>query len=410
MNRHILSTGGGISRGAFLGRSAAIFGAATLAQACQSTNGNSRQTGSAGDDPIANARAAGFGDRPILMALNAGITAPNPHNTQAWKFRVLSETSALVYVDESRVLPVTDPTLRQIHIGQGCLLEVAAIAAGGLGYNTNVELFPEGDYAAERDCGRKPIARITLAPAVAGQSEARSTNDPLFAAIPRRHTVRAAYSGPWISESECSELRQLIRPTHTRLDFAIAPDAVDEILKRHYAGFEREVLTRRTAEESRNWFRIGDQEIFSKRDGISLRDNGVQGFERFMLETFFLSTEPEDFFDEANNRRFLARYRADLLTARGSVLFITPGNAPRDWVLAGREYARFQLAATALGFVSRPMSQLLQEFDEMRDLRTEFEAYTGVAAPAKIQMAALLGRGDREYFSPRRPLQSMLES
>ena len=61
---------------------------------------------------------------PALKAIALGVNAPNPHNTQAWKFRLHSDTTFTLYVDESRLLPATDPTTRQIHIGCGCFLSV----------------------------------------------------------------------------------------------------------------------------------------------------------------------------------------------------------------------------------------------------------------------------------------------
>src|SRR5258708_3163349 len=32
---------------------------------------------------------------PILKALAFGLNPPNPHNTQAWKFKIINETEAL---------------------------------------------------------------------------------------------------------------------------------------------------------------------------------------------------------------------------------------------------------------------------------------------------------------------------
>jgi hypothetical protein len=49
---------------------------------------------------------------PIDKAIAFGCNAPNPHNTQAWKFHA-SELETLFYVDEERLLPVTDPPARQ---------------------------------------------------------------------------------------------------------------------------------------------------------------------------------------------------------------------------------------------------------------------------------------------------------
>ena len=49
---------------------------------------------------------------PIDKAIAFGCNAPNPHNTQAWKFRNTSELETVFYVDEERLLPVTDPSAR----------------------------------------------------------------------------------------------------------------------------------------------------------------------------------------------------------------------------------------------------------------------------------------------------------
>ncbi len=384
-------------------RTGAVFSAAALANYC-GTGVERRQPGAAGHDPLENALARGLRNRPILVALNAGITAPNPHNTQAWKFRLVGDAGdvALLYVDESRLLPVTDPTHRQIHIGQGCLLETTALAASRLGYACRIDLFPEGRYRVPQSIGRQPVARIQLIRAPSLRP------DPLSEAIAARHTVRAADVGPRRARDERESVITLARPAGSRVEPVLGMGALRAHLDRHFAGFEREVITQRTAEESRQWFRIGEREIFSKRDGISLRDNGIDGFERWLLESLFLSTEPEVYFDKANTSRFLARYRENLNTARAGVIVITPANRPVDWVQSGRDYVRLQLAATRMGFVSRPMSQLLQEFPEMSDLADEFSQFIGVAAPAKIQMCMFLGRGDTEYYSPRRSLDDMI--
>lgn len=58
-----------------------------------------RLTGKSGFDPIDNALAEEV-QYPILKAINVGITAPNPHNTQAWKFKITSPLEMILYVDE----------------------------------------------------------------------------------------------------------------------------------------------------------------------------------------------------------------------------------------------------------------------------------------------------------------------
>lgn len=436
------------TRRSFLTHASGFITTAALSSAC-STIQTGRLAGCHTKDPIQNAISMGFADQPIIQILNAGITAANPHNTQAWKFKILNPTTALLYVDESRLLPVTDPTFRQIHIGQGCLLETARIAASLIFHEASIKLFPEG-YSLSTgtgDIGRRPIAKIQLTPT-------GNKIHPLAEVLQRRHTVRSAYDGPQITPEEFSRIENLIRqasdksfagstvlkfvtqrdlspsrPSHrqelpnqesTNQDSSKKESKQGEMGKHIHEdeftryvdlcmqGFRKEVLTRRTAEESRIWFRIGKDEVYSKRDGINLRDNGLNPIQLWITETFFLTKDPKDYYDESGTKQFLESYEKNFRTAKGMVLFITKKNSTEDWVRAGIDYTRFQLACTKLGFVSRPMSQLLQEFDEMKDLRNELERISGVKAPSKIQMMAFLGRGETDYYSPRRPIQSMI--
>ncbi len=398
MKRHEIRSSPALSRRDFLLQGGVFLGAAALAAQCRGVD-TRRLPGAAGEDPLANARAAGLGDRPILMALNAGITAPNPHNTQAWKFQILSPTEALLYVDETRLLPATDPIARQIHLGQGCLLETTEHAASLIGYRTRIALFPEG-YRPATDIGKKPVARIRL--------EEGAQASELAPFIHLRHTVRSSYGGPMITAAEFAELRRLTRPQTSQIRELASEAELRAHLERHMAGFELEVGLRRTAEESRQWMRIGTKEIFRLRDGISLRDNGVSGFQLWLIENFILDKDPESYYDPAGQKMFLDRYRQNLFTVRGHALFISAANDVRSWVEVGREYARYQLAATKLGLAMRPMSQLMQEFPEMQPLREEYNRFNRVASPAKIQINALLGRAESSHYSPRRPLAAMI--
>jgi hypothetical protein len=99
--------------------------------------------------------------QPILKAIAIGVNTANPHNTQPWKFRILNETKAVMYVDETRLLPATDPPARQIHIGCGCFLETLRIGCTAWGYRSYIDVLPEGAYSFE-EIGKKPLAVIEL--------------------------------------------------------------------------------------------------------------------------------------------------------------------------------------------------------------------------------------------------------
>ncbi len=363
-----------------------------------------RLAGSDGSDPIQNAKANGLTD-PILAAMNVGITAPNSHNTQPWKFRILSPLEMLLFVDEGRILPVTDPPVRQVHISQGTFLELLSIGASSIGYAAQVEYFPEGTYESTQP-GKKPVARVRLV-------KEQLPIDPLFEAIAVRHTNRAEYEGPLVSREEIERVQAAAQPRSEKphaKTVSIHGDGMKPYLDLFFRAIERETLTYRTSDETRGWFRFSDREIQTKRDGLALPDQGVTGFTRWMVETFFLSADPAQFHDEGNNRLFLERYKAKIDSARALYFWHTDSNSLLDWVKTGRDYARFQLALMKAGLRMHPLSQVLQEYQEMNDLRSEFEKLSGFRAPGKVQMLVRIGRSNYQYFTPRRPLRDMIHS
>ena len=335
---------------------------------------------------------------PLLFALKIGLTAPNPHNTQAWKVRLISSTEAELYVDEKRLLPETDPPNRQIHIGQGTFIEHFVLGAAAAGFTASVKLFPLGAYGAT-EIGKKPVARLTLAKDAAKTSE-------LYDAIALRITNRSEYSGPDITAAEFDRLKSLVGPVAGRLDMRTGNGGslADLFVK----AFAVETNTLATNEESRLWFRFNDSEIEEYRDGISLRGNGVSGI-KYQIASRFVMENDKAYWNAPETKQYsIDAFRNQATSAKGLVMIVTPKNGPVDWVQAGRAYARLQLAATAVGLASHPMSQILQEYEEMRSLREEFEREVGVTGSEKVQMIARLGRSDYFFRAPRRDLASFL--
>ena len=80
-----------------------------------------------------------------------------------------------------------------------------------------------------------------------------------------------------------------------------------------------------------------------------------------------------------------------------------------DWTNTGRAYVRAQLSADALGLRFQPVSQALQEFPQMDELRAEMDALVGVTSPSKLQMLVRVGRCQPPALSPRRYLQSIVQ-
>ena len=336
----------------------------------------------------------------IVKAISIGMNAPNPHNSQAWKFKIISDLEALFYVDETRLLQATDPPARQIHIGCGCFLETLRLGASTLGYLAEYELLPEGEYLLE-EAGLKPVAFISLTAVV---TEPLPLSDSIYS----RQTNRALYEGELLTSSEFNSINGLTSPKYSQLSLHSEPDRLKEMVDLLYEGMVVEANTHVTYDESRIWFRSSQKKIETKRDGINLRTDGTKGLLLSIMEFIVNEDNEASWHKSTAINAFLKSYRNKIYTAKGIVLFKTQTNTMSDWIKTGVDYVRFQLAADELGFVIHPVSQVLQEYPEMDDLRIRFNELAGVSEPAKIQMGVRIGRGEKLYYSYRREPENLL--
>lgn len=334
-------------------------------------------------------------ETPIMQGVRYGIQAPNPHNTQAWKIRPLSPTEMLLYVDEGRTLPVTDPPARQIHIGCGCFIEVLAIGMSGHGYATRVDYLPEGPYGL-KDVGRKPVARVSV------HRTAGAPSDNLARFITLRQTNRKVYSGPLLTDEEARRLRHRVGPGDVELMIMNRDSQMRPFFDIFLHAVEIEARTRRTWEETRIWFRYSERQRRQRRDGLSVPQAGIDGLARLLAERYLRAGDPRRWFSPRYVESGLRAFAKGIFSARGLVFLKTATNTQLDWLLAGRAFARVHLALTELGMHCQPNSQVLQEFPEMAQLQADFNKMLAVAETEKIQMAVRAGRARQSYAAPRR--------
>jgi hypothetical protein len=339
-------------------------------------------------------------DTPALKAIALGMNAPNPHNTQAWKFKLQSDHEFLLYVDEKRILPATDPTTRQIHIGCGCFLAVMQEGLTAYGYRAEVYILPDGEYNRE-EIGLKSVAYVTIHP----QPEIKTS--PLSAAIYTRKTNRQEYFNQVIAVEDYADILSLSQPTHSSIRL-LQDQAATEHLNILYEGMVIESNTYYTYEESRLWFRENDKRIADERDGINLAAGGTTGIKKFFAERILKGLDPKDWHKPSTIEQHLSSYEKKVKSAKAIVQFISPTNTQTDWIKTGMDYARFQLSATLKNYYIHPMSQVLQEFDEMKELQRAYNNLSGITGEQKIQMVIRIGKAKEPFYSYRRNVSDLV--
>ncbi|MCP4981345.1 MAG: twin-arginine translocation pathway signal protein [Gammaproteobacteria bacterium] len=339
-----------------------------------------------------------------MQVLAYAILCPNPHNKQPWIIHLTGPASFNLHVDPDRLLPETDPVHRQIHIGQGTFLETLAIAANGLGYKANIEYFPEGMYG-NTELIDKPVAAIELV------RDAGMNKDPLFNFLLQRHSNKREYGNYQLNESELSTLRNA-HQRHGEYSLTVmdSPQGKANMVKIFTNAMQIEVGNPQRDMETIEMFRFNDDEIRKFRDGFGVAQTGMNGVTKFIAETFFLDRktveeDPTEFGQQAVDMTQKVSESTNTFAWLSST-----GNSRLDQIKIGRDYCRMNLQTTSMGLAQHPMSQVLQEYDDMRDLQVEFKQRFNIPESETVQMLFRIGKAEPVTHGPRRLVTQLIQS
>jgi len=349
----------------------------------------------AGVDPRAAWADPGAGEREVRRkALSFAILAPNPHNMQPWLADLSRPGEIGLYVDRTRLLPVTDPFNRQITIGCGAFLELLrmALAQGGVGCRT--QPFPMGEGQPLLD--DRPVARVVL--------EGPATPDPLFAHALARRTNRGAFTDQAIGAIEARAVAQAAGVPGVIAGLTTEPGRVATLRALAYEGARIEAETPAAHHESVERTFIGPRDVAAHPWGISLDNPMMTALNAVGLLTKAKMVTPgTPAFSEA--LKFL---KTAAETAAGFVWLTTPTNDRADQIAAGAAYLRSNLAAAGNGLAMHPWSQGLQEYASQKPV---FDALHRDLAPdgGRLQMVSRIGYARAQVPpAPRRGLAANL--
>ncbi len=102
-------------------------------------------------------------------------------------------------------------------------------------------------------------------------------------------------------------------------------------------------------------------------------------------------------------------YREMFENTPAFVALRTDGNTRLDQIDAGRRWLRLNLTTTSLGLALHPVSQALQEYQEVAAQYQQIHDL--LAQPGQtVQMLGRLGYGPRTARTPRWPLETRLRN
>ncbi|WP_342481118.1 hypothetical protein NST07_04170 [Paenibacillus sp. FSL L8-0340] len=330
--------------------------------------------------------SAAITDPRVQLAAH-GLLAASSHNMQPWKIKLDSSNPLkfALYADSERLSPAVDPYARQFMVSQGTFLEYVRVAGKELGYETAIELFPEGDYDEKRlvqSMRTKPVAVITL-------TRMNSVSHPLYKYLFLSDTNRGAYRSDALRAEQVDELQGLQENKDISLKIVQDPDNKKRLATYITEASIVEAGVDTVMEESARIFRSNEKEKNKYRYGFSVEGQGTDGLMRHMLQglvTLFPSLNK----GEAASKQFITSTETSVNNTPAFAMIRSADNSRLSQVRSGMLYSRLVLSAHRLGLAIQPLSQVLEEYPEMSRL------YSGIhrsyaADGETIQMLMRIG-------------------
>ena len=345
-------------------------------------------------------------DDPRLQLAAHGLLAANGHNMQPWKIKLDKADSNVfyLYADSERLTKEVDPFARQTMVTQGTFLEYVKVAGEKLGYQTDIRLFPDGQYDETKlseSMKTKPVAKITL-------KKTEPQNSPLYEYIFLADTNRDGYQPDPLTPEQIGKLT--IAYLDQDLTIKVFQDEENNKSLGNYAmeGAKIESGIHRINEESSPFFRANEYQKNKYRYGFSLEGQGITGIKKHILQGM-LTISPSMNSEKASADMFVNSTKTAVENTPAYAMIISNTNDRVHQVMSGMAYSRLVLTAHSLGLVMQPPSQVLEEYPEMKK---QYSSIHSEYAPngGTIQMFFRVGKPTIEAsLSMRRDVMELIE-
>lgn len=288
--------------------------------------------------------------RGPLALVSAAVLAANPHNSQAWTFRITGARID-VFADRDRSIGTIDPFDREMYTGLGAALENLMLAAPANGYRARLRLLPDAAQPLH-------AASIKLSPGPRRRAS-------LHAVIADRHTDRSAYDGRAIPAGTLAQMAALSGGLPgTRLFWFSSPAERQRIGTLMIDAAHAVTADRQQSIDGFALFRSSWDDIQRYKDGLTLDAQGLSTLTTAIAKLLPASSRA------AGDKFWLDQTRkTHTKTAAAYGIVAVPDSTDNAQRLAGgRLLERVHLWTAANGLSLQHMNQMTERADRERQL------------------------------------------
>lgn len=320
---------------------------------------------------------------------------PSPHNVQPWRVKLLSPSTAELFIDSQRTLPKEDLTGSFLLSAMGMFLEAVDLMAIPHGMRLEYRLKEPADYFAAKARTQGPVELIPFADLqLVSSPDASVTYTPEI--FLKRRTCRISLHRTPIDQSSITSLSNLAAQSGQAYLHTDNTGRIERILGANIDAVFHDMNVPKYHDEITSWFRFTDKSALQHRDGLDRRCMNLS------LSEFWLSTSlPGVLLFPPTRAFFKASYRRQLgvVPAMGmlSAKFFIPENA----IGSGRFLMRFWLETARLGLYLHPYGNLVTNPEAAAWLKNE-------VGLEDIWLVFKIGHADTPPQSYRRSLEDIL--
>jgi len=284
---------------------------------------------------------------------------PSPHNVQAWKLKIISETEADLYYEPKRLLPVTDPTGCFSVIGFAMFVDSLSLAAN------SKSLKVEAKYQKEDFDFKSPtpvlFANLRLVPT----SEKESLDKEL---IKSRRTSRLPYNNVPVSEELIKLFQAEAEKFGNHLKTSSDPEMVKWVMDLNAETLFYDMGDEHARKEIGALLRYTDEEAKKQKDGLWSYCFHIPGW---FMKIFF---NYEKFFELPIIKDILISYYKSTMKGTRTVAWIEgPFNDFDDLINAGYAFNRLWLKMAEQNVYLHPFGSVITNPNAHKRLDEKFK-------------------------------------
>lgn len=330
-----------------------------------------------------------FEDKRIKVVSN-GILAASGHNMQPWIINLDQDKDVFyLYANSDLLTTEVDPFARQTMITQGTFLEYIVVSGEHFGYKVNIDFFPKGQYDEQNlaiSMKEKPVAKVTIL-------EDKNKENKLYDFMFLPDTNREIYEKTNLTKGQLDTLITL-SDEDVKIEAFDDANSLEKLSEYAIKGAEIEANIHRMNEESAKVFRVNEFEKNKYRYGYSFEGQNITGLQKYLMQGL-ITLVPLVNNEKSSSDIYINSTKAAVENTSAYGMVITKNNSRIEQVKSGMVYSNLVLNAHYLGLVMQPLSQVLEEYPEMKEQYENFHKDYAKKGDT-IQMFFRIGRPTKE--------------